>query len=165
MVYASEFVKWSPRVVEATLAVAIVWAVFQAVSPFEVSTAAVTEKPETVQKVELNIEQLAKSGLFGKVDGKAKAAPKPQVVVPSRLNLKLAGTIVSGKHAAAIITGAGNKQQMHRVGDLIQPGVKLVEVMAETIVVEHRGKLERIVMEKKKAQPRAMNIQTAAKFR
>ncbi len=144
---------------------AIVWVLFLVTSPFEDSTVAVTEMVESQQEVVLDIENLSGSDLFGKFSAKARVVPKPKVVTTSRLKLKLAGTIVSGKHSAAIISGAGNRQQMHRVGDLIQPGVKLIEVSADTIVVEHRGKLERITMEKKKAQPRALNIQATAKLR
>ncbi len=144
---------------------AIVWMIFLAVSPLKSSTVAVTKIAGPQQEAALDIENLANSDLFGKFSVKARAVPKPKVVTPSRLKLKLAGTIVSGKHSAAIISGAGNRQQMHRVGDLIQPGVKLIEVSADTIVVEHRGKLERITMEKKKAQPRALNIQATAKLR
>ncbi len=81
---------------------------------------------------------------------KAKIAP----VVVSRLNIKLMGTVVAGDKSAAMVTvGSGKKQAVFFLKEEIQPNVTLEEVEPTEIVVNNRGKRERIGIEAGKKLP------------
>jgi len=99
-----------------------------------------------------DLAELLAVPLFGKAAPKARQVAKPGArpapVVVSRLNIKLLGTVVAGGDSAAIVSLASNGEQtVVFIGDDIQPGVKLLEVEAEAIVVERGDMLERVSLE------------------
>ena len=89
--------------------------------------------------------------LFGAAEN--KAAPKPLPVVPSTLNLKLVGTVVTDDGSAAIVKGIGNEQRVAMIGDVLMPGVVLKRISTDAIEVEHQGRLERIALPKPTLAP------------
>jgi len=96
-------------------------------------------------------ERIAAMPLFGKLVKETrvkKKSARPPVTV-SRLRLRLLGTILAGKHSAAIITlENGNKQKLVFTGEAIKPGVILKSVESTAIVVDNHGRQERILMQK-----------------
>jgi len=90
--------------------------------------------------------------LFGKAQEVVGAPVKQVEVVASKLNIKLIGTVVAGRKSAAMVTVQGSKkQQVFFLDETIQPGVQLKKVEVTEIVVDNRGKMERIAIEKGKA--------------
>ncbi|MEW9897870.1 type II secretion system protein N [Chitinivorax sp. PXF-14] len=77
----------------------------------------------------------------------------PNQVVPSTLGIKLRGVIAAhgDRPAAATFVGADPKEIAVKVGDEIQPGVKLLEVNADYVIVQHNGRRERIDLDAKPA--------------
>jgi general secretion pathway protein C len=67
-------------------------------------------------------------------------------VKKTRLNLKLIGVIQSGERGVALIQ-KGRETVVVLPGEDIQPGVKLLEVHANQVVIEHQGKKERLLLE------------------
>jgi general secretion pathway protein C len=90
-----------------------------------------------------DIDAIAAVPLFGQADeGKAGAAAP---VAPSRLNIKLLGTVVAGAQSAAIVQVASDPHQKAvTLGEDIQAGVTLAQVLPRAIVIKHGGRLERI---------------------
>ncbi|MDQ6994670.1 MAG: type II secretion system protein N [Mariprofundaceae bacterium] len=116
--------------------------------------------------VPLAIEQVKTSNIethhldtpiFGKppapsIQAKPVSKPKPVVQAPvvlSQLNIKLIGTIVAGERSAAIVIMDNQaKQQFFSLHATMQDQVTLEKVESNAIVVNHRGKSERITLEK-----------------
>ncbi len=97
-----------------------------------------------------DVAALVNVPLFGRVARQVTAKPSAvsKPVLQSRLNIKLLGTVVAGKHSAAIVKLAAEREQnVFFKGDTMQPGVKLHDVEPEAVIVERAGKLERIMME------------------
>jgi len=98
-----------------------------------------------------NLTTLMNTKLFGQEPQAKASAPVAQpkrTIVMQALHLKLLGTVVAGRHSAAIIaTRANNKQAAFFIGDRIQAGVTLKTVEANAITVDHNGQLERISLE------------------
>jgi len=89
--------------------------------------------------------------LFG-VASVVSAAGAPAVVIPvvkAPLNIKLLGTVLDGSDSAAVIAMAGREDQKgFFAGSTIEPGVKLHEVLADAIVLDRGGVLEKVMMQK-----------------
>jgi general secretion pathway protein C len=100
-------------------------------------------------KVTSNMDTLFQEvSLFGQAQVEEQKVKQTVAVVASKLNIKLVGTVVAGKKSAAMVTVAGSKkQQVFFLDEEVQPGVLLKQVEAATIVVDNRGKMERIALE------------------
>jgi len=86
--------------------------------------------------------------LFGQAQQEKKQVKPVETVVASKLSIKLVGTVVAGKKSAAMVTISGSKkQQVFFLDEEVQPGVKLKQVESAAIVVDNRGKMERIALE------------------
>ena len=104
--------------------------------------------------------------LFGLAQKEEKRVEQAAPVVASKLNIKLMGTVVAGKKSAAMVTISGSKkQQVFFLDEEVQPGVRLKQVEAAAIVVDNRGKRERINLEAGKQLAHApSNIVQAPRF-
>jgi len=146
---AREAMQRLPRLAELVLVLTLAWMVagWLVGGNSEISRLSVTSGQSGPALPE--ISALTAVPLFGEVaKAVVQAKPVAAVVQPSRLNIKLLGTVVGEDHAAAIVQLTSSREQnVFFVGDSIQPGVKLQAVEAEAIVVERSGVLERISME------------------
>lgn len=87
--------------------------------------------------------------LFGSVTARSvETKPVIRQVVKSPLNIRLLGTVVAGDNSAAVVATAGKQQQVLFIGNELQPGVTLHEVLADAIVLDRHGNLEKVVMQK-----------------
>ncbi|MDQ6955305.1 MAG: type II secretion system protein N [Mariprofundaceae bacterium] len=159
-IWQSWFVRM-PRLIELLLVVMLAWVVsaWWMTSDNAPKTTPITDMTEQSVFPDITMEEWAKVALFGEIISKPvvqkpvvkkPAAPKPVVV--SRLNIKLLGTVVAGSRSAAVVMmDASPKQQVFFLGDTMQAGVTLESVEVDAIVVDHQGKSERILLNKKKA--------------
>lgn len=154
MIQSNQIVALLPKWMEVVLVVLAAWFVaglFVASNEVplqDVSKAIKAEVPTT----EVDSRFIEKVHLFGQ----PRVAPKaPQVIQPtetpvsvSRLNIKLIGTVVAGDKSAAMVSvGTSKKQAVFFLKEEIQSGVTLEEVEPMEIVVNNRGKRERISLE------------------
>ncbi|WP_178863921.1 type II secretion system protein N [Thiomicrorhabdus cannonii] len=103
------------------------------------------EKPAEIQR-----PHGVASHLFGQPlvapPTKTAASLKVEMLAPTQLRLKLLGTIVSGHSAVAIIESAGVTLVVAE-GEPVTKNVGLVKVFADEVIIEHRGKREKLQME------------------
>ncbi|WP_269530765.1 type II secretion system protein N [Chitinimonas sp. BJYL2] len=88
------------------------------------------------------------------VDVSALAAlfgPPAGDLQPSSLNLKLRGVIAHASPAAAIFEQPGQAALAVRVGEEIQSGVRLSDVGFDHVIVDNRGRRERLELDAKPA--------------
>ncbi|WP_137938657.1 type II secretion system protein N [Chitinivorax sp. B] len=131
----------------AWLAASVTWR-FVAPKPTAVPGAKSTAVPmpqNPVPILDLNLV----AGLFGRTQGVADNGQ----IVPSNLPYKLRGVITgtANQVPAATFSGVGAKEVAVTVGDEIQPGVKLLEVASDHVVVQNNGRRERIDLDAKPA--------------
>jgi len=96
-------------------------------------------------------EVIASFALFGKQAVIPKAPPKisaPVVAAPTRLNIRLLGTVVAGDRSFAVMSLGGGEQKVLMLNADIQPGVKLTGIEADSILVDNRGRKEKVLMAK-----------------
>jgi len=141
---------WLPRVVEAGLVLLAAWLVagwltggmvdqaIQDISNHDVAMQA----PDTVA--------IAAFPLFGKqvVAPVAPVASTPVAPAPTRLNIRLLGTVVAGDRSLAIMQLGAGEEKVVFINQDIQPGVSLELVEADAIVVNNRGRKEKVLMAK-----------------
>lgn len=77
---------------------------------------------------------------------KEQSVANNQALVPTRLSLSLLGVIKLDKNSVAII-GDGGRTLVLLVGEMVQPDVRLLEVGADFVILDHRGQHEKLVME------------------
>jgi len=98
----------------------------------------------------VSIEAVLNNAPFGRpemvvVKPISKAA---KVVAPSKLNIKLHGTVVTDKGSVAMVAArAGAPLEVYRIGDRILPGVTLSQVESSRVVVKTASGFEEIWME------------------
>jgi len=146
---------WLSRAVEAVLVLTLAWLVAawltgnpsvgmdEASRPGGLTVDAALHRPD--------VNDMAAIPLFGKqvVEPAAPAAPvRPVAAAPSRLNIRLLGTIVAGDRSSAVMKLGSAKEQVVFTGHDIQPGVTLEEVETDAIVVDNRGRREKVLMAK-----------------
>ena len=78
----------------------------------------------------------------------AAPAAKSETIVATKLNLVLLGVIDLGERGVAIVQN-GNKTQVVAVNEDFMPKVTLVDVFAEGILINNRGKSERLLLDQK----------------
>lgn len=89
--------------------------------------------------------------LFGRppqeVQTKATAEPEMQPSVQkTRLNLKLIGLVNLGSRGVALIQKGGQTLVLVP-GETIQPGVKLLKLLPNQVIIEHNGRQERLMLQ------------------
>jgi len=99
----------------------IVWDPFQVKPPDKPKFA--TKKPKIAKKV---IPKVKKSN----------------ALVKTKLQLQLLGTILDEKNSVAFITKNKRETDVYQVGDVILPGVKLVEIQLHKVIVDNKGRSE-----------------------
>lgn len=119
------------------------------------------QKVEKSLSVSQKTNQIVSSYLFGRVQKKSTvAAPvKVQDAPKSSLNFKLRGIYYSEeKSLASVILQKGNgKAGFYRLGDEIENRIFIHQINENHIIISRQGKLEKLVMEKPKA-----NMNTAS---
>jgi len=90
------------------------------------------------------------SYLFGKYQAPkaqkpVKAVVDPNEVIKSQLNLKLVGLIDMGDSGVALIEKSGKTLAVLE-GEEIQPRVKLIDVLADQVIILHNGVKERLLL-------------------
>lgn len=148
-----------PWLADLVLIGALAWMVAGWVQRPGLPTAS-TAVPTASKQASVDIAALAGLPLFGQAA--KKAAPKAMPVVASTLSLKLVGTAVTDHGSVAIVKGAGNKQKVAMVGDVLMPGVVLKRITTDAIDVAHQGRLERITLPKAALVPTAGGASSAA---
>ena len=63
-------------------------------------------------------------------------------LVKTKLQLQLLGTILDEENSVAFITKNKRETAVYQVGDIILPGVKLVEIQLRKVVVDNKGRSE-----------------------
>ena len=98
-----------------------------------------------------NLSNITRSYLFGK---EARTSNRQvQTTTPvSKLNAKLKGVLAANpeEFSTAIISIGKDKEDTFSVGDKIQNGVELVEIHSDHVIINSRGKYEKLVMEESK---------------
>lgn len=117
--------------------------------------------------------QASASLLFGEPASVQSPQKAPEAVnsahlARTQLRLKLLGAIVTAQRAVAIIESSG-KTLVVAEGQEVMSGVRLLKVYAEEVVLEHRGKREKLQMEQvgkgliatvaQTASPQALNVE------
>jgi len=145
------FPAWLPRVVEAIVVLLAAWLVAGWMTAGEPGQAGRGISSLDVAAQLPEAEAIASFSLFGKQAVVAKAPPKtsaPAVAAPTRLNIRLLGTVVAGDRSFAVMSLGGGEEKVVQLGSDIQPGVALTEVEADSIVVDNRGRREKVLMAK-----------------
>jgi len=142
-----------PRLLEITLVLIAAWLlsasfVYHQKNPIDSTPTVIKYKQVALKKTDS--VSLDKVNLFGSPPA-VKKVETVQVAKPSRLNIKLIGTVVAGQKSAAMVNvNSSKQQQVFFIDEEIQPGVVLRQVEATSIVLDNRGKSERISLEKGK---------------
>jgi len=138
-----------PRWTEYALVILMAWFVSNLLVSSPQSMHQQTPLPVQQSSETSAVEMLFKDvPLFGLAQVEDKKVKQAVVVVASKLNIKLMGTVVAGKKSAAMVTISGSKkQQVFFLNEEVQPGVLLKQVEPAAIVVDNRGKMERIHLE------------------
>ena len=145
-------VSFLPRWTEYGLVILMAWFISGLLVSNPQSMHQQTSLPVEQSSETPTVEMLFKDvPLFGQAqveDKKVEQVVAVVAVVASKLNIKLMGTVVAGKKSAAMVTISGSKkQQVFFLDEEVQPGVLLKQVEVAAIVVDNRGKMERIALE------------------
>ncbi|GAB3250586.1 type II secretion system protein N [Chitinimonas naiadis] len=131
----------------AWLAAGLIWQVFAPRAAAPVAAPAVaSQRPVTQDMSPLN-------ALFSE-----QAGGDTQ---PSSLSAKLRGVIASETPAAAVFERPGQSSVAVRTGEELEPGVRLLEVAADYVVLDNRGRRERLELDAKAAAAGVMPADTA----
>ena len=156
MVNIGKSLAYAPRVVEGVLVLMLAWVLtswwlsvpVQALK--QVAHSQLNASPILDKTMIQKMTDVALFGVMQRDTPKIKVAAS-KVVVASRLDIKLLGTVVAGERSAAVVALKGAaKQQVFFLHDTIQPGVILDVVEVDAIVVDNQGKPERIALQKSK---------------
>jgi len=145
---------YAPCIVEVSLLLVSGWFVYsmwwQEVKS-EKTPAPLVAKNSVVNTY-INPKKLSEVALFGKrepvIETKKPVAAKS--IANSRLDIKLFGTVAAGERSAAIMTVGRSAETPFFIGDPLQDGVFLKTVEGDTVVLDNRGKDERISLSERK---------------
>jgi len=161
---AEKYFVYIPKTLELSLVLLIAWSLASYLVPTHETSPhqTVSSKPNSTKPQPVSINH---TPIFGHISSKPKpqatTIQKPKPVHISPLTMQLLGTIVAGKHSAAIIRiNTGAKQRMFALHDTLQPHVTLEQVEAQSITVNHNGTLETIYLKKDAAAHHAMPTHT-----
>ena len=68
--------------------------------------------------------------------------PKSNTPLKTKLQLQLLGTILDENNSVAFITKNKRETDVYQVGDVILPGVKLLEIQLRQVIVDNKGRSE-----------------------
>ncbi|MDE2562373.1 MAG: PDZ domain-containing protein [Sphingomonadales bacterium] len=144
---------WLLAATIAALAAAIVWALVTPVSPLG------PWRPRGVEEMPAP----ARAALFAAIDPfdrrAAAQATQGQADAVTSLALTLYATRATpGGAGSAIIAGADGVQQVYRVGEEVQPGVKLAGVAFDSVTLDHSGAKEMLYIDQSKDAPDARAV-------
>ncbi|WP_338466769.1 type II secretion system protein N [Novosphingobium sp. ZN18A2] len=144
---------WALAIAIVWLAAAIVWVLVTPVSPLG------AWRPRAVHVM----PEPARAAVFASVDPFNRQAKPPvrkgQSQSVTSLALTLYGTRgMPGGGGSAIVAGADGVQQVYRVGDEVQPGVKLAGVAFDYVTLDHNGAHELLYIDQSKAAPNAQAV-------
>jgi len=133
-----------PHAIEILLTLWLAWMTAGLLTGGDASRRTVDVDAPKARTTAPSVERIASTPLFGQLE---TAAPAPvKHAVDSRLNLTLQGVMLAGAHSAAVVRLPDKRQKLVFLGERIQPGVILRAVEKDAIIVEHRGRMERIRM-------------------
>ena len=99
---------------------------------------------------------------------KVESAPQPlPQVQKTRLNLKLVGLIDLGEKGGVALIQKGLQTLIVAPGEWIQPGVKLLQLFPNQVLIEHKGRQERLILlgaEQQLQSPKTQQQETPAKL-
>jgi len=137
-----------PRLSELALVLCAAWLLAAWLLPEGEGGSREYQAGQLQMKAPLDQKLLLSTGLFGVEAQKPQPTIQnkaPQKLPPSRLAIKLMGTIVSADKPAAILSvGSKVEQKVFFVGQTIQPGVKLHAVEERAVVVDASGRMSRV---------------------
>jgi len=141
-----------PRLTEAGLVLLLAWLVAGLFVGGEAPniSAGFRQSGQLQGEVGVSVESVLKAAPFGKPAAIAArpVAETPKVAAPSKLNIKLHGTVVTDDQPVAmVIPRPGAALEVYHIGDAILPGVILSAVEAGRIVVETASGFEEIWLE------------------
>lgn len=140
-----------PTLTEIGLVVLGVWLLASWLMPSDIKVDETNHANVVQQIAHVDAKLIQNTPLFGSVEKVAVAEKKSaKPVAPSKLSIKLKGTVVADEKSAAVVVMKSEKEQrVFVVGDTMQPGVVLHSVEEDAIVVDNQGELERVELEKK----------------
>ena len=152
MVDVQAFAVRLPAVTELAVVVLAAWLIAGWLLPLDNRANDVELTTTGKNAVSLDMALLMNTPLFGDAGTKVNTPePVKNNVAPSRLNIKLIGTVVADDKSAAVVVMQGEKeQQLFFIGDAMKPGVILQAVVANAIVVDNHKRLERIELQEGK---------------
>jgi general secretion pathway protein C len=114
-----------------------------------------------------NVNQLINQQLFGKAVAAPTAKPAPDTsnAPETRLNLKLAGVILSENPdlSRALIADNNGKQKSYAVGDPIEgASASIHEIYADHVVLERNGRYETLRLQKQTASSRTASVSSSS---
>ena len=129
-------------------------------SPAVESTPAVQAAVAPVKQQRSQPAQIAQLHLFGQAQV-ASSAQSPTVAPETKLNLVLRGVIASGKASdeLAIIGPRGGKEKSYAIGDKLPGGAELKEIYADRVILQYRGRLETLTLQRKLLSNEELRIQ------
>jgi len=141
---------WFPRISEAMIVLTLAWFVAGWWMDGDTSTPVLQTSAGPVAASLPKITDISAAALFGKAAVKAVAAKSvaPVAAAPTRLNIRLLGTVVAGDRSSAVMKLGVGKEKVVFVGEAIQPGVILEQVEVDAIIVDNRGRREKVLMAK-----------------
>ena len=152
-----------PFIANLILALLLVWVI----SGWFGTTEQKLPQVQQTERVSISPPELSEiqGDLFGKIPVKAAVSqPVRRAIVKSPLNVRLLGTVVAGDNSAAVIATSGRgEQKVLFIGGEIQSGVTLHEVLADAIVLDRNGSLEKVMMDKSgglKSSPMRQSLQS-----
>lgn len=154
---------WLLAAAIAGLSAMIVWAVLTPVSPLG------QWRPRAVKV----LPAPARAALFASLDpfnrqshqqgqpGQGQAVTALALTLYGTRAAPGGGTDRFGGIGSAIIAGPDGVQQVYRVGDEVQPGVKLVGVAFDSVALDHNGAREMLYIDQSKTAPDAKAVLAA----
>jgi len=151
---------WLPRVTEAGLVLLAAWLVAGMLTGGSVEKVVQgTANPDAAAQLP-DVAKISTFPLFGRqaVAPPVPVATAPAVAAPTRLNIRLLGTVVAGDRSMAVMQLGAGEEQVVFVGEDIQSGVILEQVETDAIVVDNRGRREKVLMAKGSLGPAAQSF-------
>ena len=128
---------------QLTLLVQLFIPVPQAEDGMQFDTVVATTQEKQASRV--SAKQVAEMHLFGvSVTEQASVEPTPKQAPDTRLKIVLHGTFSSGdsRFDHAIITNPSNKEESYTVGDEVQDGIKVHEILADRVILLRNQRYE-----------------------
>lgn len=125
----------------------------------ETKSLAATQTISVKQAPVVNVaRQVAQYHLFGRAD--VIAGNAPTVAPQTKLNLVLRGVIASKsqEEALAIIATRGGDEKGYSPGERLPGGAELKEIYADRVILQHRGRLETLMLERKLLSDKELTI-------